>query len=59
MSMSTFPDAPWTTESGYDRYRNAFYGLLETPLHDWPEDEDDEDDWGEPPADEEEEEDDD
>lgn len=21
------PDAPWTTESGYDRYRNAFYGL--------------------------------
>ena len=56
--MSTFPDAPWTTESGYDRYRNAFYGLLETPLHDWP-DEDDEDDGGEPPADEEEEEDDD
>ena len=22
-----FPDAPWTTEAGYDRYRNAFYGL--------------------------------
>lgn len=56
--MSTFPDAPWTTESGYDRYRNAFYGLLETPLHDWP-DEDDEDDGGESPADEEEEDDDD
>lgn len=26
--MLSIPDAPWTTESGYDRYRNAFYGLM-------------------------------
>ena len=42
----SFPDAPWTTESGYDRYRNAFYGLTDDPARWEPDDDEEEEDDG-------------